>query len=137
MRSIISLLLLGGGVVGQKIVLKSVPYHVRQAATSACTVERDIHLLSGTFDMVSGGGTIHGHVLNGSIPDYSMAVGGRLQLSGSVSCHGGAPSLATRGFIACNRTSLTCDQVVLMDEATDVGLTLPPGKISYNSIIIL
>jgi len=98
------------------VVYDNEPFHVQQAATAACTVQRDIHLLSGSFDLSKGGGSLQVHVVNKTLPDYTITVGDKagtsVQAHANLTCQG--VPLATSGFIACNESAQTCNEVVLM-----------------------
>ena len=91
--------------------LKDVVFHVGHAVPAACTVSRDLHVLTGSFDYMKGG-SLSVHVLNGSLPNYTLTLSSRLQITNAkLMCHG--VPLMTEGFITCNTSSLTCNNVIL------------------------
>jgi hypothetical protein len=118
-------------------------YHVSEAAPAACTVHRDIHQISGTVD--DTGGVLTVHVVNGSIPDYSIHVGAagssERTLNATLMCD--KTPLVCRGFASCNTTA--CEDFLLtfgpigqslavdLDRGPNPPPPPPPPASCYNS----
>lgn len=88
------------------IVYDAAPFHVEFVrAPSLCTVKRDVHLLTGTI--ASEGGDVAVHMLNGTLPDYTLHFGPASKdplhmttLAADIECNG--TSVALNGTANCN-----------------------------------
>ena len=91
------LALLVNSVAADTITLDKSPYHAVFADTpQLCINARDVHRLTGKFD-VALGGTLAVHVDNGTLPDYTMTIGPPAPTTGSYAPRNVTATLKCKG----------------------------------------